>query len=336
MENQKENDILLDVKNLIVHYEMDDEVVEAVNNVSFNVKRGEAFGLIGETGAGKTTIALSIMRLLPEPRGVIIGGKITFDGEDLTAATKKRMTKIRGRKISMIFQDPMTALNPVQRVGEQIEEVIALHNPQFSKHEIMLAGMEMLREVGIPDERYKDYPFQFSGGMKQRVVIAMALACKPDMIIADEPTTALDVTIQAQVLEQMKELKAKYGTAVVLITHDFGVVSELCDRCAVMYGGEIVECGTLVDIFKNPKHPYTRGLFDSLPKLDDNSRLKPIMGMMPDPTKLPQHCTFAERCERCSDRCMKEDPGQTWLSDEHRVKCLLYSDGPGEQAEGRD
>ena len=328
MENQKENDILLDVKNLIVHYEMDDEVVEAVNNVSFQVKKGEAFGLIGETGAGKTTIALSIMRLLPEPRGNIIGGTITFDGEDLTAATKKQMTKIRGRKISMIFQDPMTALNPVQRVGEQIEEVIALHNPQFSRAELMTAGMEMLQEVGIPAERYRDYPFQFSGGMKQRVVIAIALACRPDMIIADEPTTALDVTIQAQVLELMKDLKAKYGTAVVLITHDFGVVSELCDRCAVMYGGEIVETGTLRDIFKNPRHPYTRGLFDSLPKMDDNSRLKPIKGMMPDPTKLPQHCTFAERCDMCVERCMQEDPGQTWLTDEHMVKCFRHMDTP--------
>ena len=327
-EIRKESDVLLDVENLIVHYEMDDEVVEAVNNVSFHVKRGEAFGLIGETGAGKTTIALSIMRLLPEPRGNIIGGKIRFDGEDLTAATKKQMTRIRGRKISMIFQDPMTALNPVQRVGEQIEEVIALHNPQFSKHELMLAGMEMLREVGIPPERYKDYPFQFSGGMKQRVVIAIALACKPDMIIADEPTTALDVTIQAQVLELMKELKAKYGTAVVLITHDFGVVAELCDRCAVMYGGEIVECGTLRDIFKNPRHPYTRGLFDSLPRMDDSSRLKPIKGMMPDPTKLPQHCTFADRCDMCTERCLQEDPEQTWLSDEHMVKCFRHMDAP--------
>ena len=327
-EIRKESDVLLDVENLIVHYEMDEEVVEAVNNVSFQVKKGEAFGLIGETGAGKTTIALSIMRLLPEPRGNIIGGKIRFDGEDLTAATKKQMTRIRGRKISMIFQDPMTALNPVQRVGAQIEEVIALHNPHFSKAELMTAGMEMLREVGIPPERYRDYPFQFSGGMKQRVVIAIALACKPDMIIADEPTTALDVTIQAQVLELMKELKAKYGTAVVLITHDFGVVAELCDRCAVMYGGEIVECGTLRDIFKDPRHPYTRGLFDSLPRMDDNARLKPIKGMMPDPTKLPQHCTFADRCEMCAERCLREDPEQTWLSDEHMVKCFRYADAP--------
>ena len=335
MNNIKDNDILLDISNLVVHYEMDDEVVEAVNNISFSVRKGEAFGIIGETGAGKTTTALSIMRLLPEPRAHIIGGTIKFGEEDLTAATKKQMTKIRGRRISMIFQDPMTALNPVQRVGEHIEEVIALHNPRFSKSEIMLAGMEMLREVGIPVERYKDYPFQFSGGMKQRVVIAMALACKPDMIIADEPTTALDVTIQAQVLELIKELKAKYGTAVVLITHDFGVVSEICDRCAVMYGGEFVECGTLVDIFKNPRHPYTRGLFDSLPKLDDNARLKPIKGMMPDPTKLPRHCTFAERCDMCIDICMQKDPEETWLSDEHRVKCFRYMDSPVDKAQGR-
>ena len=332
MEQKIENSTLLDIKNLIVHYEMEDEVVEAVNNVSFQVKKGEAFGIIGETGAGKTTVALSIMRLLPEPRGHIVGGEIGFDGVNLTAATQKQMTKIRGRKISMIFQDPMTALNPVQRVGEQIEEVIALHNPTFSKHEVMLAGMEMLREVGIPEERYKDYPFQFSGGMKQRVVIAMALACKPDMIIADEPTTALDVTIQAQVLELIKELKAKYGTSVVLITHDFGVVAELCDRCAVMYGGEFVECGTLRDVFKNPQHPYTRGLFDSLPKLDDSARLKPIKGMMPDPTKLPRHCTFADRCDLCTEICREKDPGEVWLSDDHMVKCFHYMDASGEKA----
>lgn len=326
MEKNNEKNQLLDISNLVVHYEMEDEVVEAVNNVSFSVKKGEAFGIIGETGAGKTTIALSIMRLLPEPRGRIIDGTIKFAGDDLTQATPKQMTKIRGRKISMIFQDPMTALNPVQRVGEQIEEVIALHNPTFSKHEIMLAGMEMLREVGIPEERYKDYPFQFSGGMKQRVVIAMALACRPDMIIADEPTTALDVTIQAQVLELMKELKAKYGTAVVLITHDFGVVAEICDRCAVMYGGEFVECGTLEDIFKNPQHPYTRGLFDSLPKLDDSSRLKPIKGMMSDPTKLPQYCTFADRCNYCTEICKQRDPKEVWLSENHMVKCFRYRD----------
>lgn len=332
MENITDNNNLLEVNNLVVHYEMEEEVVEAVNNISFSVKKGEAFGIIGETGAGKTTVALSIMRLLPEPRGHIISGEIKFGEHVLTEASKKEMTKIRGRKISMIFQDPMTALNPVQRVGEQIEEVIALHNPHMSKHEITLAGVEMLREVGIPEERYKDYPFQFSGGMKQRVVIAMALACQPDMIIADEPTTALDVTIQAQVLELMKELQAKYGTALILITHDFGVVAEICDKCAVMYGGEFVECGTLKDIFKNPKHPYTRGLFDSLPKLDDSARLKPIMGMMPDPTKLPKHCTFADRCYMCTEICKERDPEETWLTPDHMVKCFHYMDDPGDNA----
>lgn len=329
MDNNIENNIdknkLLEVSNLVVHYELDDEVVEAVNNVSFSVNKSETFGIIGETGAGKTTIALSIMGLLPPPRSHIISGSIRFEGEDLTQKTQKQMTKIRGSKISMIFQDPMTALNPVQRIGEQIEEVIALHNAKFSKHEVMLEGMRMLREVGISEERYKDYPFQFSGGMKQRVVIAMALACQPDLIIADEPTTALDVTIQAQVLKLMKELKAKYGTSIILITHDFGVVSEICDRCAVMYGGEFVECGTLRDIFKNPKHPYTRGLFNSLPKMDDNTRLKPIKGMMPDPTKLSRHCTFADRCDMCSDICRKSDPPETWLTDENMVKCFHYN-----------
>jgi len=324
MDNSNHKEELLQVKNLVIHYEMDDEVVEAVNNVSFTIRKGETFGIIGETGAGKTTIALSIMGLLPPPRSHIISGSIMFEGEDLTKKSQKYMSKIRGNKISMIFQDPMTALNPVQRIGTQIEEVIALHNPKLSKHEVLLEGMRMLREVGISEERYKDYPFQFSGGMKQRVVIAMALACQPKLIIADEPTTALDVTIQAQVLELMKELKAKYGTSIILITHDFGVVSEICDRCAVMYAGEIVECGTLRDIFKNPRHPYTRGLFNSLPKMDDNSRLRPIKGMMPDPTKLPPYCTFSDRCDLCSDICRQGEPPETWLTDEHMVKCFHH------------
>lgn len=329
-----EDNTLLEVKDLVVHYETEDEVVEAVNNISFTVNKGEVFGLVGETGAGKTTVALSIMKLLPEMRGHIINGQIICEGEDLVTKTNKEMVKIRGNKISMIFQDPMTALNPVKRIGDQIEEVIALHNPHLSKREVMLAGMKMLREVGIQEERYKDYPFQFSGGMKQRVIIAIALACEPDLIIADEPTTALDVTIQAQVLTLMKELIAKYNTSVILITHDFGVVSEICDRCAIMYGGEIVECGTLDDIFRNAKHPYTFGLFDALPKLSDKGRrLKPIPGMMPDPTKLPQYCTFADRCGHCTDVCRSGEPPQTWLSAGHMVKCFHYDEArSGEKA----
>ena len=318
---------ILEIRDLDVEYHTDEAIVHAVNGVNLVVRRGETLGLVGETGAGKTTIARAILRILQTPPAKFCGGEILFEGEDLVKLSESQMRHIRGNKIAMIFQDPMTALNPIEKVGWQIAETISLHN-EISRVEAERRACDMLEMVGIPMERYKDYPFQFSGGMKQRVVIAMALACKPDMIIADEPTTALDVTIQAQVLELMKDLKAKYGTAVVLITHDFGVVSELCDRCAVMYGGEIVETGTLRDIFKNPRHPYTRGLFDSLPKMDDNSRLKPIKGMMPDPTKLPQHCTFAERCDMCVERCLQEDPGQTWLSDEHMVKCFRHMDTP--------
>lgn len=317
---------LIEVKNLIVHYEMDNGVVEAVNNVSFSISRGETFGIIGETGAGKTTIALSILGLLPQPRSNVISGSISLMGENLLEKSRKEMMKILGKRISMIFQDPMTALNPVHKVGDQIAEVISLHYPEYSKHETMLAAMKMLREVGIQEERYNDYPFQFSGGMKQRVVIAMALACQPDLIIADEPTTALDVTIQAQVLELMKNLKEKYETSVVLITHDFGVVSEICDKCAVMYAGEFVECGTLEDIFADPKHPYTVGLFNSLPRLeDDTERLRPIKGLMPDPMALPEYCTFADRCDRCTEQCRQNDPPFFPVSQEHIVKCFHYN-----------
>ena len=316
---------LLEVENLIVHYEMDDGVVEAVNNVSFSINKGETFGIIGETGAGKTTIALSILGLLPAPRSNVIQGSIRLEDSELLEMSRKEKLKILGKRISMIFQDPMTALNPVHRVGEQIAEVIALHYPKYSKHETMIAAMKILREVGIQEERYKDYPFQFSGGMKQRVIIAMALACQPDLIIADEPTTALDVTIQAQVLELMKELKEKYSTSILLITHDFGVVSEICDKCAVMYAGEIVESGTLTNIFENPRHPYTVGLFNSLPKLDESdTMLKPIKGLMPDPMDLPHRCTFADRCERCTEECRENDPPVVEVEPGHLVKCFHY------------
>ena len=251
--SKETNAPLIDVKNLVVHYETDDGVVEAVNNVSFQLNRGETLGLVGETGAGKTTIALSLMRLLPVPPSHVIQGSIALEGEDLMSKSEKEMRKIRGRKISMIFQDPMTALNPVHRVGDQIAEVISLHQHVTNK-EATVKAMEMLQMVGIPAERYSDYPHQFSGGMKQRVVIAIALACHPELIIADEPTTALDVTIQAQVLELMKDLRKQFNTAMLLITHDFGVVAEICDRCAVIYAGEIVEYGTVAHIFNHPIH----------------------------------------------------------------------------------
>lgn len=320
---------LVEVKDLVVHYETDDGVVEAVNNVSFKLNRGETMGLIGETGAGKTTIALALMQLLPTPPSHIVQGQILLDGDDMMNKSEKELRKIRGHKISMIFQDPMTALNPVHRVGDQIAEVISLHQ-HVTNREATVKAMEMLRTVGIPEERYSDYPHQFSGGMKQRVVIAIALACRPELIIADEPTTALDVTIQAQVLELMKDLRRQFNTAMLLITHDFGVVAEICDKCAVIYAGEIVESGTVEHIFENPMHPYTKGLFNSLPSInEDCEHLKPIGGLMVDPMDLPEYCSFYDRCEFVCDRCKKGDPQLVEVEPGHFVKCFVCAKPEG-------
>ncbi len=320
---------IVEVKELIVHYETQEGVVEAVNNVSFSIQKGETLGLVGETGAGKTTIALAMIGLLPVPPSHIIQGQVLMEGEDLLTKSEKEMRKVRGKKISMIFQDPMSALNPVHTVGDQIAEVVRLHR-RCSKGEATARAMEMLRLVGIPENRYKDYPHQFSGGMKQRVVIAIALACEPELIIADEPTTALDVTIQAQVLELMRQLRQRLNTSMLLITHDFGVVAEMCDRCAVIYAGEIVELGTVRQIFRNPMHPYTRGLFESLPDLDhDVERLKPIGGLMANPMDLSPWCSFHDRCELCSEQCRQQDPVLTEVEPGHFVKCLKF--GPGKE-----
>lgn len=329
MKNRLEDECgtILSVRNLVVHYEMDDGVVEAVNGVSFDINKGETLGLVGETGAGKTSIALSIMGLLPFPPANIIDGEIVFDNKDLLKVGTREMRKIRGHEISMIFQDPMTALNPVHRVGDQIAEVIRLHSDKDKKG-AQIAAAEMLRVVGIQPERYSDYPHQFSGGMKQRVVIAMALACNPDLLIADEPTTALDVTIQAQVLELIRDLQKENNTSMLLITHDFGVVADICDKCAVIYAGEIVEYGTVSHIFRNPKHPYTIGLFNSLPSIESSeSRLKPIKGLMADPMNLPPWCSFAERCEHCAENCLKRDSIPVEIEPGHFVKCLMYEKG---------
>ncbi len=317
---------ILDVENLVIHYETDEEVVEAVNNISFSIKKGEVLGLVGETGAGKTTTALGIMGLLPDKVGHVIRGSIKLDGENLFDKNKKEMRKIRGKRISMIFQDPMTALNPVKTVGDQIAEVILLHD-HCSKAEALKRAQDMLAMVGIVPERYKDYPHQFSGGMKQRIVIAIALACEPDLLIADEPTTALDVTIQAQILDMMRSLQKEHGTSMILITHDLGVVAEMCDHCAVMYAGEIVEYGTVEDIFDNPKHPYTKALYQSIPSLDrDVDRLHVVPGMVTDPSNLPDYCSFADRCEFCSEECKRNDPKTVWISEEHSVKCSRYAE----------
>ena len=316
---------MLNVENLVIHYETDEEVVEAVNNISFRLKKGEVLGLVGETGAGKTTTALGIMGLLPPKVGHVIQGKIELDGENLFDKSEREMRDIRGKKISMIFQDPMTALNPVKTVGEQIAEVVLLHS-RCSKVEALKRAQDMLAMVGIVPERYKDYPHQFSGGMKQRIVIAIALACEPELLIADEPTTALDVTIHAQILDMMRSLQKKQGTSMILITHDLGVVAEMCDHCAVMYAGELVEYGTVEEIFDNPKHPYTKALYQSIPSLDkDVDRLHVVPGMVTDPSNLPEYCSFADRCESKCDLCEKADPKMIRLNEDHCVKCLQYT-----------
>lgn len=314
---------LLEIKDLTIQYVTEDEVVSAVNGLEIELAEGETIGLVGETGAGKTTTALGIMGLVPNPPGKILSGKITFEGKDLLSLHEEEMRKIRGNKISMIFQDPMTSLNPVMTVGEQIAEVIEIHE-QLGKEKSFEKAKEMLELVGIPGARANDFPHQFSGGMKQRVVIAIALACNPKLLIADEPTTALDVTIQAQVLDLMNDLKEKFKTAMILITHDLGVVAQVCDKVAIMYAGEIVEAGSLGDVFENPKHPYTHGLFGSIPSLDEEcDRLKPIQGLMPDPTNLPSGCKFHPRCPHATELCSKEQPKVIEIEKGHKVRCLI-------------
>lgn len=318
----EESEEILRIENLVVHYETYDGVAEAANGVNLVVRKGEALGLVGETGAGKTTIALSIMGLLPVPPSRVVDGKIYLDGKDMSKMTEKEKRNIRGKKVSMIFQDPMTALNPVMTVGAQIAEVVRIHD-KLSRAEALLKAQEMLRTVGIPETRHSEYPHQFSGGMKQRVVIAMALACDPQLLIADEPTTALDVTIQAQVLELMRGLQRDFNTALLMITHDFGVVADICDSCAVIYAGEIVEYGTIEHVFDNPMHPYTLGLFASLPTLDkDVHRLKSIRGLMSDPMALPKYCSFYDRCDYATPECKEVDPVPVEVEPGHIVKCL--------------
>ena len=316
---------VLEIRDLHVIYETDQSTVYAVNGVNLTVTKGKTLGLVGETGAGKTTTALSIMRLLPKRIGIIRQGSITLDGHNVMELTEGDMRLIRGDTVSMIFQDPMTSLNPVITVGKQIRESLELHRNGRSDKEIDARVDEMLEMVGIPASRKNDYPHQFSGGMKQRVVIAIALACNPKLLIADEPTTALDVTIQAQVLELMSELKEKYDTSMILITHDLGIVAEVCDTVAVMYAGRIVEQGTLEDVFDHTKHPYTEGLFNSLPNIQNRTAmLKPIKGLMPDPTNLPEGCAFAPRCDYATDECSKRCPKLTKISDTHSFACLAY------------
>ena len=320
-ENDKQN-VLLNVENLVVQYETDYGVVEAVNNVSLKLYHGETLGLVGETGAGKTTTALSLLQLVSEASGRMVPGRIELNGQDIMKMSPKKLRKIRGNKVAMIFQDPMTSLNPVIPIGEQISEVVRLHQ-NCNVIDATKIACDILNKAGISPERYGEYPHQFSGGMKQRVVIAMALVCNPELLIADEPTTALDVTIQAQILEMMQQLKKDFNTSMLLITHDLGVVAETCDRVAIMYAGEIVEVGTLRDIFHNAQHPYTIGLFRSIPSLTKEvARLDPIPGLMPDPMDLGNYCSFADRCPFVMEICKNSDPVSVEVSEGHNVKCF--------------
>ena len=321
---EDKNEKLLQIEDLHIHYMSEGRKVCAVNGVSFEIGAGETIGLVGETGAGKTTMALAIMKLIQKPAGRYAGGRILFGGEDLITASENRMHSIRGNQIAMIFQDPMTSLNPVYTVGDQIAEVVALHQ-KVSAQQAAERAAEVLELVGIPKERADEYPHQFSGGMKQRVCIAMALAANPQLLIADEPTTALDVTIQAQVLDLMGKLKRELNTAMILITHDLGIVSEVCDKVAIMYAGRIIEFGTLEDIYLHPTHPYTLGLFGSIPKLDQKiRRLTPIKGLMPDPTNLPEGCAFAPRCNHACEACRSQLPPTERMNDTHTVACLRW------------
>lgn len=322
----RDSEYVLDVQDLVVHYELEDETVEAVNGISFKLKKGETIGLVGETGAGKTSTALAILNMLPNPPGVIKNGAIFVEGRDILKMKPNELERVRGKDISIIFQDPMTSLNPVMTVGEQIAESILLHE-NVSKSEAFERAKQMLETVGIPGSRAIEYPHQFSGGMKQRVVIAIALACSPRCLLADEPTTALDVTIQAQVLDMMNELKDRFGTSLVMITHDLGVIASICDTVAVMYAGRIVEYGTLEDVFNHPLHPYTEGLFNSLPRISQKGdKLKPIPGLMPDPTKLPVGCAFEPRCKYATEACRNKRIESRQMGETHYVLCDAYDD----------
>ncbi len=318
---------LLEIENLHVMYKTDESDIYAVNGLNLTVNKGETLGLVGETGAGKTTAALSVLRLLPKKIGFITDGSIKLGDIDIIKSTEADMRLIRGDSVSMIFQDPMTSLNPILKIGEQIAEVLEIHKKDMTKQQIEDRVDEILKLVGISKDRKNDYPHQFSGGMKQRVIIAIGLACEPDLLLADEPTTALDVTIQAQVLEMMQELKDKLNTSMILITHDLGVVAQICDRVAIMYAGQIIEIGNIEDIFEGSSHhPYTIGLFGSIPNMnEDTRRLNPIAGMMPDPSNLPEGCSFKGRCSHYMDVCRTNEPEEIHLGT-HMIKCHLFDD----------
>lgn len=323
------NDTVLEVKNLATHFETQDGCIRAVDGVDFTVRKGDILGVVGESGCGKTVLALSIMRLVPTPPGKIISGSVFLDGADLLTLTREEMRRVRGRDVSMIFQEPMTSLNPVLKVGEQIAEMVRFHQG-LSRKEAMNRAVEMLRLVGMPapERRIHDYPHQMSGGMRQRVMIAMAMSCSPRLMLADEPTTALDVTIQAQIIDLINRLKEEIGTSVMLISHDLGVISEAAQSVAVMYAGKIVEYSSAADLFSTPLHPYTSGLISSLPGLDsggkDGGRLKTIPGSVPLLYDLPVGCRFQDRCPDVMNICREDEPELREEMKGHMVRCWLY------------
>ena len=313
---------ILKIEDLVIQYDTDSGCVHALNGLSLTLREGETLGLVGETGAGKTTLARSIMGLIQCPPGKIVSGKILYRGEDLLTMKEKHRQSIRGKEISMIFQDPMTSLNPVTTVGDQIAEAVMAHE-KIGKKKAWEKALEMLETVGISRERANDYPHQFSGGMKQRVIIAISLVLNPKILLADEPTTALDVTIQAQVLDTIQALRKKLDMSMILITHDLGIVAQTCEQVAIIYGGEVVEYADVFTIFENRTHPYTQGLFNSIPKLnEDVNRLVPIEGLMPDPTNLPTGCKFCTRCQYATDRCREEHPEMIDVGNGHLVRCF--------------
>ena len=320
---------ILSINNLVTEFDTDEGRVRAVDNVSFTAQSGQTLGIVGESGCGKSVTALSIMRLLPQPMGQIVSGSIELDGTDLTQLPIHQMEKIRGAKIGMVFQEPMTALNPVHAVGRQLTEALLIHR-DITTNAAIREAVGILDRVGIPspDVRMTEYPHQLSGGMRQRVVIAMALACKPDLLIADEPTTALDVTIQAQILELIKELQAEMGMSVILITHDLGVIAETCDEVVVMYAGKVAEKGSVFDIFDRAAHPYTKGLLKSIPTLntEPKSTLSVIDGMVPGLLDLPEGCRFENRCKFSNETCVGKAPGLEEVKDQHYVSCLRWQE----------
>jgi oligopeptide transport system ATP-binding protein len=322
------NGKILEVKNLQTYFHTSEGVVKAVDGLSYHVNPGECIGLVGESACGKSVSAMSVLRLIPYPPGVIEGGEIIFKGEDLLQATEHRMREIRGNQIAMIFQEPTTSLNPVLTVGRQLTEGLELHRG-LDKKAALSEGLRLLKLVGIPDaeQRIKDHPFQFSGGMQQRIMIAMALSCEPELIIADEPTTSLDVTVQAQILEILASLRAEFKTAVMIITHNLGVVARYVDRVNVMYAGNLVETGPTEAIYADPKHPYTLGLLASVPRLDRPAKenLRVIKGLPPDPARLPKGCSFAPRCDYAMARCKEEKPVLERVGENHFRTCFIDS-----------